>query len=574
MINIKKAWIFARNQKKLLIGYFLLSVCLCIISAIAPMLDAKALLYLTDGKWNPLLMIAILIFMVEISRNVCRYFTRRCGEIFFRETLLQVQFAMAFEILRLETEEIDYHSSGTFVDRLGKDTGEIVDIFTLLNHSITNILSNVGVLIAIFIINKWIFLYFLFGIITLYFLNRLKIKKYFSINKEFRKMSEKNTGLATELIRGIRDIKVLNAGPAFLKKIKEKFNASNKKRYKMNSVMRRYNFLAGSYEDMLKLFFIILGIYLVSLHNLSIANFVILYMYQSQVYNLLGYVTEFLEYYRNFNVSAERVFQILDDGVFKKETFGKKHIGKVNGDFEFKNVSFAYKNGNPILKNLSFSVKANETVSFVGKSGAGKSTIFSLLARLYPIQKGKILIDGYDINTLDCASIRDNISIITQNPYIFNFSIRENLKIVNENITEEEMIEACKTACLHDFIMSLEDGYDTIVGEGGLTLSGGERQRLAIARALLKKTEIILFDEATSALDNKTQASIRKAIQNMQGEYTILMIAHRLSTVINSDRIIVIDDGIVVDEGSHEYLLQHSSLYRDLYEQEFEEVKI
>lgn len=135
------------------------------------------------------------------------------------------------------------------------------------------------------------------------------------------------------------------------------------------------------------------------------------------------------------------------------------------------------------------------------------------------------------------------------------------------------MIEACKMACLHDFIMTLENGYDTVVGEGGLTLSGGERQRLAIARALLKKTEIILFDEATSALDNKTQNNIRKAIRNMQGEYTILMIAHRLSTVIDSDRIIVIDDGKVVDEGNHEYLLTHSDLYRDLYEQELEEVK-
>lgn len=196
-----------------------------------------------------------------------------------------------------------------------------------------------------------------------------------------------------------------------------------------------------------------------------------------------------------------------------------------------------------------------------------------MLTKLYPVKRGKILIDGHDINTLDKDSIRDNISIITQNPYIFNFSIRENLKIVKEDVTDEEMIEACKTACLHDFIMTLENGYDTVVGEGGLTLSGGERQRLAIARALLKKTEIILFDEATSALDNKTQNSIRKAIRNMQGEYTILMIAHRLSTVIDSDRIIVIDEGKVVDEGSHEYLLHHSNLYRDLYEQELEEAQ-
>lgn len=571
--NFKKAWVFARKQKKLLIGYFILSLGLCFISAIAPMLDAKGLLYLTAGQWNPLLTIAVLIFLVEITRNTCRFFAQRCSQIFFRETLLQIQYTMATQILRLETTEIDHHSSGTFADRLTKDTSDIANIFTQLNYSITDILSNIGVMAAIFLINKWIFLYFLIGLIILYFLNRVKMKKYFTLDKELRKINERNTGLTTELIRGIRDIKVLNAGTTFLNKLKDKLSASNQERYKMSGIMRKYQWITGSFQDLLTFLFNVLGIYLVLIHNLTISNFVILYMYQSRVYNLLSYMTQFLEHYKNFNVSAGRVFQILDDDVFKKESFGDKHIGKINGDFEFKNVTFSYANGNTILKNLSFSVSANETVSFVGKSGAGKSTIFSLLTKLYPVQKGKIIIDGYDINTLDKDSIRDNISVITQNPYIFNFSIRENLKIVKEDVTDEEMIEACKMACLHDFIMTLEDGYDTVVGEGGLTLSGGERQRLAIARALLKKTEIILFDEATSALDNKTQNSIRKAIRNMQGEYTILMIAHRLSTVIDSDRIIVIDDGKVVDEGNHEYLLHHSDLYRDLYEQELEEVK-
>lgn len=571
--NFKRAWIFARKQKKLLIGYFILSLGLCFISAIAPMLDAKGLLYLTAGKWNPLFLVALLIFLVEITRNTCRFFAQRCSQIFFRETLLQIQYTMATQILKLETKEIDHHSSGTFVDRLTKDTADIANIFTELNYSITDILSNIGVMAAIFVINKWMFLYFLIGLITLYFINRIRMKKYFTLDKEFRKINERNTGLTTELIRGIRDIKVLNAGFTFLNKLRDKLSASNQERYKMSGVMRRYQWVTGSFQDLLTFLFIVLGIYLVSIHNLTISNFVILYMYQSQVYNLLSYMTKFLEYYKNFNVSAGRVFQVLDDEVFKKESFGDLHIGKINGDFEFKNVSFSYTDGKPILKNLNFSVSANETVSFVGKSGAGKSTIFSLLTRLYPIEKGKILIDGHNINTLDRDSIRDNISIITQNPYIFNFSIRENLKIVKEDVTDEEMIEACKTACLHDFIMTLEDGYDTVVGEGGLTLSGGERQRLAIARALLKKTEIILFDEATSALDNKTQNSIRKAIRNMQGEYTILMIAHRLSTVIDSDRIVVIDDGKVVDEGTHEYLLHHSDLYRDLYEQELEETR-
>ena len=163
-------------------------------------------------------------------------------------------------------------------------------------------------------------------------------------------------------------------------------------------------------------------------------------------------------------------------------------------------------------------------------------------------------------------SIRNNMSIITQNPYIFNLSIRDNLLLVKEKVTEKEMIKACKTACLHDFIMSLPNGYDTIVGEGGITLSGGERQRLAIARALIKKTEIILFDEATSALDNETQEKIQKAIHNLKGKYTILIIAHRLSTIVNSDKIIMIDKGKIVGEGTHKYLMEKSLKYQKLYQ--------
>ena len=187
---------------------------------------------------------------------------------------------------------------------------------------------------------------------------------------------------------------------------------------------------------------------------------------------------------------------------------------------------------------------------------------------MYNVNSGKILIDGVNINELDKDTIRGNITVISQSPYIFNLSIKENLKLVKEDLTDEEMHEACKIACLEEFIKTLPDKYDTIVGEGGISLSGGQKQRLAIARALVQKTEIILFDEATSALDNETQYEIQKAIQNMQGKYTILMIAHRLSTIINSDRILFLNNGQIEAEGTHQTLLQTSENYRHLYETE------
>ena len=217
---------------------------------------------------------------------------------------------------------------------------------------------------------------------------------------------------------------------------------------------------------------------------------------------------------------------------------------------------------------MSFQVHANETIAFVGKSGVGKSTIFSLLCKLYPIHSGKILLDGMDLETLDERSIRNNITIISQNPYIFNMSIKDNFRLVKKNVTQKEIEEACKLACLDDFIKGLKDGYDTIVGEGGITLSGGQRQRLAIARAFVQNTKIILFDEATSALDNETQNSIQQAINNMKDKYTILIIAHRLSTIIHADKIMLVEDGKITAVGTHQELLEKNKNYKKLYQKE------
>ena len=314
--------------------------------------------------------------------------------------------------------------------------------------------------------------------------------------------------------------------------------------------------------------FYLLGVILIKNNLLLATNFLVLYTYRNSIRYWFNSLTRFVDIIKSFNFSANRVFEIIDGTKFSKEKFGNVKLKKIKGDFEFKNVSFSYNKKKEVLHNVSFKVDANTTVAFVGKSGSGKTTIFSLLEKLYNVDKGKILIDGVDINDLTEDSLRDNISIITQNPYIFNLSIRDNLLLAKENVSDREIVKACKIACIHDFIMSLPDGYETMVGEGGVTLSGGQRQRLAIARALIKKTEIILFDEATSALDNETQEKIQTAIHNLKGTYTILIIAHRLSTIINSDNIYLIDKGKIVDSGTHKELMEKCEAYHKLYHAE------
>lgn len=217
---------------------------------------------------------------------------------------------------------------------------------------------------------------------------------------------------------------------------------------------------------------------------------------------------------------------------------------------------------------INFMIKPNTTTGIVGPSGAGKTTIFNLISKLYNVSSGNILIDNHNINDYTEETIRGNISVITQNPYIFNMTIRENIKIVNPSITDEEMIEKCKLAELHDYIESLPDKYDTMLGENGIILSGGLKQRLAIARAIVKDSEIILLDEATSSLDNEIQEHVMSAIKNISKDYTILIIAHRLSTIKDCDKILVINEGTISGYDTHNNLIKNNSVYQKLYKKE------
>ena len=339
---------------------------------------------------------------------------------------------------------------------------------------------------------------------------------------------------------------------------------------KMESAKIKFKF--GIYADnmysILKFLLIALGCILISLNKLTTETFIIIYMYKNDSYYLINEIIRIIEALENFNISASRIFELINQDKYKKEQYGNVHINNCLGKVEFKNVNFSYNNKNKVLNNVNFEVLPNQTVGFVGKSGSGKTTIFSLINKMYNVKDNMIFIDGYDINSLDESSIRNNISLVMQNPYIFNMSIRDNLRVINKNASDKKIKEVCKVACIHDFIMSLPNKYDTIVGEGGVVLSGGQRQRLAIARALLRNTKIILFDEATSALDNETQNLIQKSINNMKGNYTMLIIAHRLSTIINSDKIYFIDNGTIIDSGTHIELLQRNNDYKKLYELE------
>lgn len=566
--NLKFSWKYAKHQKNKLIYYLICNFLAIGISIILPILSAKIIVNFTNNEFKQVIYISVAILIIELLRDISNYFVRYLAQVIYRETFIEVQSALGKEILKLENKIIDENSSGVFIQRLTNDTSKIADIFNVLNIYITNIITDIGIFTAVFVINKTVFLFLLIMVISIYFVEKKRVETFNKKDKKYREKQEGVSGFVGELVRGVRDIKMLNAEKSFLRELVGKVKDLNMQRYSMSATDRNYSLIRKCIMDLFNIGMIFLLVYLVNDNQIAIASALVVYNYMNKVASIVNYVSMLMEKVKDFNLSSSRIFNIIDSTEFSKEEFGPKHIDKIKGDFAFKNVSFSYDTKKTVLKDLSFNVKANETVAFVGKSGSGKSTIFNLLCKMYDIDQGVITIDGIDIKELDRETIRGNITIISQNPYIFNMSIRDNLRLVKEDLTDEEMIKACKLACLHKFIETLPEKYDTIVGEGGISLSGGQRQRLAIARAFVQKTEIILFDEATSALDNETQAGIQQAINNLQKSYTILIIAHRLSTVVNSDRILFLNDGKIEAEGTHEELLKKNQEYKQLYEAE------
>lgn len=568
-LNVKRTWKYIKEAKYSLIGYGSVSIIEAIITTILPLLSAKIILNITNGVVNQLIISSIAVLFIELLLYLMIYFKGFFYQKIYQKTLIGIQKDITREILNLEIEEIDKNSSGLFIDRLNKDTTDIAGLFMEYAYWISYIITNVGVLVTIFILNKYLFVYAVFTSLVVYLINKKRLNKQYEVRKKLKQIQEQKTGLTSEVVRGITDIKVLNATDTILKQTSKRIEETTDEEVHIMNIKRFYMYLENNIRSVTDLGLILLGCYLYSKSLLDIPTFVIIFNYQSKIKNLLMGIVQIVEYNKKFSVAANRIYEIIDDNKFKKEKFGSISIEKLNGNIEFKNVSFSY-GRLKVLKDMSFEIKEKEKVAFVGKSGAGKTTIFNLITKLYDTNKGKILLDGYNINELSCSTIRNNMSIITQMPYIFNFSIKDNLLLAKENATMKEIREACKMACIDDYIMNLPKKYDTMVGENGVTLSGGQRQRLSIARALLVKSEIILFDEATSALDNETQGNIKKAINNLNGKYTVLIIAHRLSTIIDSDKIYVVDDGKIIDCGSHKELLERCEYYKELYVSDLE----
>lgn len=470
--------------------------------------------------------------------------------------------------LNLPAIAFEEMSSGEIINRITNDADSLSFTFGKMINMISSIVTALVILVYVFF-NSWIVgLILIVFLIILYFI----IKKYTPLlknaHKERKTTQDSFTSLANESIRGIREIKTLGIKEQLIINAKKSIDDIFKVSKKEIDLETRFNIVISLLKEVLEVGVFIICIILLYYKQITLTFFIAMTYYIYRYMWFIECLNDFTETYQKVSVSLDRVNEILENQKFNDVVFGNTDIKNMKGIIKFKDVSFSYPNEEKVLDDFNLIIEPNKKIAIVGASGQGKSTLFNLITRLFDANAGTISID--DVNILDISEecLRKNVSIIRQEPFIFNRTILENFKIIDENIKLKDVKKYVKEAYLDEYIESLPKKYDTLLGEGGVNLSGGQKQRLAIARTLAKNSKIILFDEATSALDNNSQEFIKKSIDNLVKNHTVVIVAHRLSTIIDADVIYVIDKGKVIASGTHNQLLTSCDYYKNLYKSE------
>ena len=470
--------------------------------------------------------------------------------------------------LDLPAVAYEKQSSGEIINRITNDADTLSFAFGRLLNMISSLIAAILIIIYIFF-NSWIIGVEIIVLVLILF---LVIRKYNpklkEIHKERKKEQDKFTSLVTESIRGIREIKTLGIKSSLISDMTNIIKIIYKKSEIEIDIQKEFNIITRFLKSILEVGVFITCIILLYYNKINLTFFIAMTYYVYKYTWFIENLNDLTQTYQKTVVSIGRVNEILENKLHEDEKFGNKNINETKGIIEFKNVSFSYPEEDTTLNDFNLTINTNQKIAIVGKSGQGKSTLFNLLTRIFDPNKGEILLDNINIKDLTEEELRNNISIIRQEPFIFNKTIKENFELIDKNISLEEIRKYSKLAYIDDYIMSLPNKYDTLLGEGGVNLSGGQKQRLSIARTLCKKSKVILFDEATSALDNNSQEYIKKAIDNLVKDHTVVIVAHRLSTIIDADIIHVVDKGKIVASGKHEELLKNNKIYKTLYETE------
>lgn len=554
-------------------GWFFLDMAMAatssVLSIISPALVRKVLSFIgVEGSLKYIIILMSLVFACYTLTSVCTYIRIRWGHYLGVWIENDMRSDLFNHLQKLSFSYFDRHKTGDIMSRISNDLFNIAEV---AHHGpedvVISILTIIGAYVLMFIINAPMSLISIIPLPIMAVYGIVFNKKLKNRNRAIRKSISEINVTAENSIQGIREVKSFSQ-ERFQEK---KFSSSNEKlkssREKMYSSMAQYN--AGM-EFMRQLYYFITicgGVVLIALGKMGVADLTTFILYVSVVLPPIDRLINFTEQFTQGVASFERFEEIMETSPDIVDSPSAKDLVVTKGEIDYKDVSFSYSDGEEeiVIQGLNLHIPGGKKIALVGESGAGKTTTVSLLARFYERTGGSITIDGIDINTVTQESLHRAIGFVQQSIFLFDASIRENLRYGKPDAKDDELWDALEKANLAEFVRTLPDGLDTQVGEHGTRLSGGQKQRLSIARVFLKNPPILVFDEATSSLDTESETLISSAFNTLSKGRTSIIIAHRLSTVIDSDMIFVLDKGRVVENGTHQELMEKKGLYYKLY---------
>ena len=572
---LKRFLSYYKPHKKIFALDMLASFTMSVIAIFYPMITRTMLNELIPNqRYKEIVIYGVGLLVIYLLRMGLSYFVQYQGHMMGVKMQEKMRSDLFAHLEKLPFSFFDNNETGKIMTRM---TSDLFDVVELAHHGPENVLiTSVSIIISfayLMSINVPLSLILLVCVPILIVISSILRKK---MRDAFKRRRESNAVINAALESSISGIRVTKAFTNADKEI-EKFSVGNVE-FVENSraaykALGQFHSQTTFVTDIFNVVLLIAGGFLLfsgKTDGFNFGDYSAFIVSINLFINPVNTLIRFMESFQNGVTGFERFIEILDTPV-EADNPDAVDIPSVDGVIELKNVTYGYGDGDNVLKNVSLKINKGETFALVGPSGGGKTTICHLIPHFYDVREGEILVDGVNINGITRHSLRKNIGIVQQDVYLFNSSFKDNILYGRLDATDEEVIEAAKRANIHEYIMSLPNGYDTVIGERGVKLSGGQKQRLSIARVFLKNPPILILDEATSALDNATEIMIQQALDELCKGRTTLVVAHRLSTIKNADRIAVVSGGEICEEGSHNELIKKDGIYAMLHRQQFRE---
>ena len=564
--NLKTLRSFYRQSAWKFAGFILFTVLASGTALAFPFAASRILIHLTGEEYTALVKFALILFGLIAAGALLEMFADYFQARTRRDVSAKIRRMVAFRAMSLNLGTVYARGTGFFLERLSEDSHEASSTFLNISRAIIKLLVNLGFIFYITALNPLLGLVFASGLVILVFLEYLRVSRQLANMKKSKRASERLKANESEILKGIKEIKALGASEAIINKHSAaacEFIRLRYKRETQNFQFGRAITIVRAVTDLSILLFA--GLYLLPRMQVELAAVLVVYTYKGNIYEVIASLARIKDLYANGELAAKRLNDILKAPPSETDCFGTETLETIVHTVELKDVSFEYGTERQILAGVNLKIDRPGVYGFVGKSGSGKSTIFSLLANFYTATDGQVLFNGVNISNLTEGCLRENVTLVLQDPYMFNDTIMNNVRFAKQNASDEEVIEACRKANIHDEVVAKPEGYSTVIGENGATISGGQKQRLEIARAILKDTPVMLFDEATSALDKNNLNYINDLMLSLGKEKIVLVIAHRLGVMRRCDHVFVLDEGKIIADGHHDKLVQANEYYKELF---------